>query len=73
MRAPLNDWSRAFGAYLTRSGRTQLEASVALGIAPSAVHYWVRGSIPRPLMRRRIERWSNGAVPARLGVKADAA
>ena len=28
----------------------------ALGVAPSAVHYWLRGAVPRGEMRANVER-----------------
>lgn len=59
-------WSQTFAQYIEkRFGEgAQLKTAHALKIAPSSVSYWCRGSVPREKMRERIEKWSDGAVPA---------
>jgi ribosome-binding protein aMBF1 (putative translation factor) len=58
-------WSERFDAYVQKTGLSQAEVALALKVAPSFVHYWRRGSVPRDeKTRRKIERWSKGQVPA---------
>ncbi len=59
-------WSETFAAYIARrfGEGAQQKAAFALKVGPSAISYWCRGSTPREKMRRRIERWSKGEVPA---------
>lgn len=63
----MQTWSEAFSAYLDANGIEQLQAAMQLKVGPSKVHYWKHGSRPqKELVRRRIERWSKGAVRADL-------
>jgi predicted transcriptional regulator len=57
-------WSDSFRGHLERTHCSQQEAAEQLATFPSAVSYWVRGSKPRLAMRKKIEKWSKGAVPA---------
>ncbi len=64
-------WSERFAAYVNSRGVSQLDVVIELrqhGIGPgvSQVHYWMRGSLPRAKTRDAIERWSGGAVAARV-------
>lgn len=61
-------WSDAFRGYIERrfGKHAQKSAADALGVVPSAVNYWCKGSRPREETRERIQRWSKGAVPADL-------
>jgi hypothetical protein len=59
-------WSQAFDAYLKRHGIKPLDAAIVLGVAPTTVHYWRKGSEPRGdrgrTLKARIEIWSKGEV-----------
>jgi hypothetical protein len=61
-------WSEAFAAYIKRHHIKSHEAAVVLGVAPTTVHYWTKGSEPRGKkgadLKRRIEVWSRGEVKA---------
>ena len=61
-------WSQALAAYLKRHKIKPHEAAVVLNVAPTTVHYWTKGSEPRgdrgTDLKRRIEVWSRGEVPA---------
>lgn len=60
-------WSEAFAACLVAKGLNQLQATFALKVSSSKIHYWTHGTRPRDeRVRRRIERWSDGTVPADL-------
>jgi len=65
-------WSESFAGYLDKLGLNQQSAFVALTKArvpatQSQVSYWRRGSAyPREATRKKIERWSKGAVSADL-------
>jgi len=61
-------WSEQFRRHIEARGLTQQEATfelrrVRVRATQSQVHYWLHGSKPRDeAMRKRIERWSKGAV-----------
>lgn len=61
-------WSEALDAYLRRKGIKGHEAAAALGVAPSTVHYWRKGSEPRGdegrKVKSRVEEWTGGEVSA---------
>lgn len=57
-------WSFSFRAHLEREGISQKQAAGDLKVHPSLVHYWCRGTLPKPAVRERIEEWSAGAVRA---------
>lgn len=62
-------WSERFRAHLEKQGLTQLDAVFSLRRArikasPSMVSNWCRGTVPREKTRERIDKWSDGAVPA---------
>lgn len=59
-------WSEVFRGYIeSRFGDgAQQKAAFALKVAPSKIHYWCRGTVPREKTRARIARWSDGAVPS---------
>lgn len=61
-------WSEAFAAYLKRHKIKTHEAATVLGVAPTTVHYWTKGSEPRGdkgrSLKQRIEIWSKGEVKA---------
>ena len=61
-------WSDAFRSYIDRRFGTsaQQKAAIDLGVSPSAVSYWCRGSRPREAKRQEIEAWSGREVPAHL-------
>lgn len=45
-------------------------AAAELGVAQSAMFYWLRGaSMPRAAMRETIAEWSKGTVPASAWVE----
>lgn len=50
----------------------QQKAAIALKTAQSKVHYWCHGARAREEERKRIARWSGGAVPADLPREAEA-
>jgi hypothetical protein len=46
-------------------GKSQQGVAQEFHISPSRVHYWMNGSVPRDLlMRKKIQKWSKGMVPA---------
>ena len=55
-------WSRSFRAYVAGQKLSQRDVAAALGVAPSAVHYWLRGAVPREATRAAVATWSGGAV-----------
>lgn len=61
-------WSQAFAAYIKRNKIKPHEAAIVLGVAPTTVHYWTKGSEPRGdrgnALKQRIEVWSKGEVKA---------
>ena len=61
-------WSEALAEYLKRNQIPGHVAAAALGVAPSTVHYWTKGSEPRGDagrdMKKRVERWTGGQVKA---------
>ena len=61
-------WSEAFAAYIKRHKIKPHEAASVLGVAPTTVHYWTKGSEPRGekgrSLKQRIEIWSKGEVKA---------
>lgn len=63
-------WSDRFAKHLRKRDISQIDAVVELrsyGVraTQSQVHYWCCGSRPREQdVRNRIERWSDGAIPA---------
>lgn len=62
-------WSEAFRRHICSRWpeHSQKEASFSLRVTPSTIHYWCRGARPRDeKLRRRIERWSKGAIGAEL-------
>lgn len=59
-------WHDRFRTWLANFPRRALGLSIALGISPSSVHQWTRGTYPRDPMRERIERLSKGEVGAHL-------
>lgn len=59
-------WSERFVSYLRERDISDLEASHELRVGPSQIHYWRHGATAREKTRKRIERWSKGAVPAEL-------
>lgn len=61
-------WNERFAKYVEkRFGGNLLEASFSLHVSPSRVHDWVNGTTPREETRDRIEKWSDGDVPAKTG------
>jgi hypothetical protein len=56
-------WSDAFRSYLLASGVNRRQAAIALKVPPSSVTQWCQGAVPREETRRRIAKWSKGAVP----------
>lgn len=72
----MQTWSEAFKGYINRRWpeHAQKEASFALRVTPSTIHYWCRGARPREeRTRKRIARWSKGEVSADLPAAIDAA
>lgn len=69
-------WSEAFAAYIKRHNIKCHEAAVVLGVAPTTVYYWTKGSEPRGekggSLKRRIEVWSKGEVQAAPWTSPDA-
>lgn len=68
-------WSEHFKAHLVKRGLNQQEAVFALRrsnikASPSMVSNWCRGTVPREKTRKRIERWSDGDVPAEAGASS---
>lgn len=66
-------WSEAFRTHITERWpqHAQKEAAFSLRVTPSTVHYWCRGARPRDeKVRKRIARWSGGAVGADLSASA---
>lgn len=61
-------WSEALDAYLTKNGIPNHRAAAELGVAPSTVHYWRKGSEPRGDKGRdvkaRVEAWTGGEIKA---------
>ncbi len=62
-------WSEAFGAYLKRHGIKASEAAELLKVSPATIHNWtVQHTEPRGekgrAIRRQVEIWSRGEVPA---------
>jgi predicted transcriptional regulator len=49
-------WAAALRAHLRERGISQAAFARHLGVAPSAVHYWLRGAVPRGEMRQHVER-----------------
>lgn len=66
-------WSVRFRSYLRRHKLTQLKFAIELGISPSVVSYWLRGSTPREETRVVIERMTGGEVTAGVSAKGRAA
>lgn len=68
----MGTWSDAFAKHIESLGLTQQQAFISLNRAhvpatQSQVSYWCRGAAyPREETRKKIERWSKGAVPADL-------
>lgn len=72
----MRTWTDAFLAYVGRKKLTQLAIALEFECAPSKVNGWFHGAMPRAGMRKRIQRWSGGAIPADLPagrVRANAA
>ena len=65
-------WSETFNAYIHKrfGEKPQEKAARSLRVAASSVSYWCRGALAREKMRKRIQGWSRGAVPADLHVAA---
>ena len=62
-------WSEAFAAYLKRHKIKASEAAKLLGVSPATIHNWtVQLKEPRGgsalEIRRKVEVWSRGEVPA---------
>jgi len=66
-------WSQRFARHLKKSKLTQFAVAVALGVMPSQLSAWCRGATPREKTRQKIERWSDGQVPAEAGARSKAA
>lgn len=49
-------WAAALRAHLRKRQITQAAFARVLGVVPSAVHYWLRGAVPRAAVRERVER-----------------
>lgn len=64
-------WNALFRAHCERLGLNQLAVSHALKVAPSRVHGWWHGAYPREKMRKRMDRWSGGAIPADAPAESD--
>ncbi len=64
-------WSDLFRSYIEQKygDYAQTRAAEDLGVSKSAVSYWCRASRPREEMRKRIQRWSRGLVPADPGAR----
>lgn len=63
-------WNEAFRRYIDKrfGDDAQKKAALSLKLPPSTISYWVNGTLPREPMRKRVERWSEGDVPAELHV-----
>lgn len=61
-------WSEALDAYLTKRNIPGYRFAQALGVSPSVVHYWRKGSEPHGdrgrEMKDRVEQETHGEVPA---------
>jgi len=67
--AASHPWSRAFVAWMKRTKTPTVVVAFKCGVSSVAVHHWMHGSVPRTAARREaIERLTEGAVPASLGV-----
>jgi hypothetical protein len=67
----MTPWSASLRAYLRDRSLRPVDVARQLRVVPSRVHYWLLGSTPRLNMRKRIEKWSRGAVPAELELHED--
>ena len=51
-------------AWLAERAVSQADVARAMGVSNVAVHNWIKGmSPPSDVNRRRLERWTGGAVP----------
>ena len=50
--------------YIREQGLTQAEAAHQLGLSRQVLALYIRQTIPRPVVMRRIHQWSNGLVDA---------
>lgn len=60
----MSEWTRHLKRYVKAQNLTALEVSWQLHVSSSVVHYWLHGATPRFEMRKKIETWSKGQIPA---------
>jgi DNA invertase Pin-like site-specific DNA recombinase len=54
--------SELFAQYIEAKCGTRLAAAYELGVSVSTVHYWLTSSSPRVSHRKKIAKWSRGAI-----------